>query len=77
MNRADAPSSFDPLRPPPRRGALFTLVDGQGRLLLQHRTDDAPLHPGAWGFFGGAVEPGESVEDGLVREAAEELGGSA
>jgi 8-oxo-dGTP diphosphatase len=58
----------------PARGALFTLVDDEGRFLLQHRTDDAPVLPGYWGFFGGGVEPGEGARETVVREAREELG---
>ena len=56
-----------------REGALFTLIDTTGRILLQHRTDDAPILPGHWAFFGGGLEPGESAEQALAREAAEEL----
>lgn len=56
-----------------RRAALLILVDGQGRLLLQHRDDDAPAYPGQWGFFGGGVERGESPREGMLREALEEL----
>jgi 8-oxo-dGTP diphosphatase len=32
------------------------------------------FHPGCWGCFGGALEHGESEEDGLKRELFEELG---
>jgi len=47
----------------------------EGRVLLQHR-DDFPhiRHPGRWAFFGGHLEPGESPEDGALREIEEELG---
>jgi len=44
-----------------------------GRLLLEHRTDDAPVNPGQWGFFGGGAEPRESPEACLLRELKEEL----
>jgi mutator protein MutT len=57
-----------------RKGAIFTLIDDQDRILLQHRTDDAPAYPGTWGFFGGRVEDGETPEEALRREAKEELG---
>ena len=32
-----------------------------GRVLLQHRTNDAPAYPGYWGMFGGG---GEAQDDG-------------
>lgn len=53
--------------------ALF--VDGGGRVLLQQR-DDKPGLPfaGMWTFFGGAVEAGETPEQAVYREVAEELG---
>lgn len=60
------------LIPAPAVAAL--LVTPDGRYLLQHR-DDFPgiFFPGFWGAFGGAVEPGEKVEDALRRELYEEL----
>ena len=45
------------------------IFDEQGRLLLQKRTDC-----GEWGFLGGMVELGESVEEAAVREVKEESG---
>ena len=54
--------------------SVFTLVDVNGRFLLQHRTDDAPRAPGYWSFFGGRIERGEKPELALLREAREELG---
>ena len=44
------------------------------RILLQHRTDDAPVSPGLWGFFGGSCEGNEEAEETLKREILEELG---
>ncbi len=49
------------------------LTDNRHRILLQHRTDDAPTFPGHWSFFGGGVEPGETPTQAVIREAAEEL----
>lgn len=49
------------------------LYDDQRRILLQHRTDDAPTFAGYWSFFGGGVEPGETLEQAAIREASEEL----
>jgi 8-oxo-dGTP pyrophosphatase MutT (NUDIX family) len=31
--------------------------------------------PGTWGLAGGKIEPGETIEQGLLREIKEELGG--
>ncbi len=46
--------------------------DGDGRLLLVQRRND----PGAglWSVPGGRVEPGETDEQALIREMAEETG---
>ena len=54
--------------------ACFIVFDGEGRMLLQHRTDDAPSFPGFHGLFGGSLELDELPEDALRREAKEELG---
>jgi 8-oxo-dGTP pyrophosphatase MutT (NUDIX family) len=50
-------------------GAAILVVDEQNRLLLMKRSDS-----GCWGPPGGAVEPGEVVEDAARREAFEETG---
>ena len=50
-------------------GAAVVALDAHGRVLLQHRTDD-----GSWGVVGGALEPGESLEDCARRELREEAG---
>lgn len=50
--------------------------DGQGRVLLQQRID--PLIPsanGKWELPGGRIDYGETPEQALVREFAEETGG--
>ena len=54
--------------------ALILLYDEQKRILLQHRSEDAPALPGYWAFFGGAIEKVESPEQSVRREAKEELG---
>jgi 8-oxo-dGTP pyrophosphatase MutT (NUDIX family) len=58
-----------------RRFAGALLIDEFGRYLLQIR-DDRPgiLHPGAFGLFGGGVEPGESAGEAMARELEEEIG---
>lgn len=43
--------------------------DEKGRILLQKRSDY-----GDWGLPGGAMEPGESIEETMIREVKEETG---
>ena len=50
-------------------GAVVLIVDEQDRLLMMRRSDN-----GNWGVPGGAVEPGELVEDAACRETLEESG---
>jgi ADP-ribose pyrophosphatase YjhB (NUDIX family) len=45
------------------------VLDPQGRILLQRRTDD-----GTWGLPGGLLEIGEAPEEAVVRETKEEMG---
>ena len=45
------------------------LRDGDGRILLQRRSDN-----GRWGLPGGSVEIGESVGEAIMREVREETG---
>ena len=55
--------------------AVAILLDESGRYLLQRR-DDMPRiwYPGHWGFFGGAIEPGEDALQAVIRELVEEIG---
>ncbi|GIP49370.1 hypothetical protein J53TS2_29610 [Paenibacillus sp. J53TS2] len=48
-------------------GACVILIDGEGRLLLQQRTDN-----GLWGLPGGSMEPGEEMKEVAKRELFEE-----
>lgn len=56
------------------RSSALVLVSADGRLLLQHRSADAPRAANQWGFFGGAAEADETPAEAAVREAREELG---
>ncbi|MEM7301151.1 MAG: NUDIX domain-containing protein [Pseudomonadota bacterium] len=44
-----------------------------GLVMLARRSAERPAYGGKWSFPGGHVEPGESLEDALVRELDEEL----
>lgn len=60
---------------PPRRLVLVVaaaMIDAQGRVLLAQRPEGKSL-AGLWEFPGGKVEPGEGLEDALIRELHEEL----
>ena len=52
-----------------RPGVSAVIIDPDGRVLLQQRTDND-----CWGLPGGAVEFGESVLAALHREVMEETG---
>jgi 8-oxo-dGTP diphosphatase len=56
-----------------RHVSVLILYDGHGRILLQHRTADAPSFPDYWGLFGGGIEDGETPEQAVKREILEEL----
>jgi ADP-ribose pyrophosphatase YjhB (NUDIX family) len=55
--------------PQPREGADALVRDARGRVLLVRRADD-----GRWAMPGGWVDPGETPEQAVVREVAEETG---
>ena len=48
----------------------------EGRFLMIRRAPGV-LAGGAWCFVGGAIEPGETQPQAVVREFAEEVGGRA
>ncbi len=52
-----------------RPSVAAIIRDGEGRLLLQRRSDN-----GRWGLPGGSVEIGESVREAIIREVREETG---
>lgn len=56
-----------------RRVAIFTLIDDHGRMLCQLRDNKPRYRPGMWGLFGGGIEPGETPEQAVIREAREEI----
>jgi len=48
-------------------------VDGEACLVLTKRRHDLPQHAGQVSLPGGAVEPDETIEQGALREAHEEI----
>ena len=52
--------------------AAVALIDGRDRVLLAQRPPGKKM-AGLWEFPGGKVEPGETPEQALVRELAEEI----
>lgn len=59
---------------PPRIGWVGALLLRDGRVLLALRALHKALAPGRWDLPGGHVEPGETPEQALWRELAEETG---
>lgn len=50
-------------------GVIAVVTDEAGRILLQRRGDN-----GLWGLPGGAVDPGETPAEAVIREVREETG---
>lgn len=49
-------------------------VNSEGKVLLMQREDTDEFEPGRWGFPGGKVMQGETIQDGAKREFEEETG---
>ena len=56
-------------RPTPLTTGDAAIIDGEGRILLIRRADN-----GKWAMPGGALDVGETVAQGVQREALEETG---
>jgi 8-oxo-dGTP diphosphatase len=58
-----------------REGTSILFVDRCERVLLFLRDDKSDIpYPGCWDILGGHVEDGETPEECIVREMAEEIG---
>ncbi|MGW6738441.1 NUDIX hydrolase [Streptomyces sp. NPDC055013] len=60
--------------PGDRRLAAAVVMDDQQRVLLVRRSERERFLPRVWGVPCGKLEPGESPEDGALRELKEETG---
>jgi isopentenyldiphosphate isomerase len=51
------------------------IIDAKDRIFLQKRSQKKQIQPGKWDTaVGGHITSGEKIDDGIKREAAEELG---
>ena len=57
-----------------RMAANVIVMNGEGKVLVMHRGETAPVRPLTWDFPGGEVQPGEDPLKAAVRETLEETG---
>ena len=55
-------------------GASSIILNDEGKILLMKRAEQCSAFPGCWGLVGGFLDWGETAEEGLKREAEEEIG---
>lgn len=60
--------------PGDRRLAAAVVMDDKQRVLLVRRSEKERFLPRVWGVPCGKLEPGESAQDGALRELKEETG---
>ena len=57
-----------------QRVIVCPLIENEGAYLLCRMAPDRGVFPGTWALSGGGMDPGETIENALRREIAEELG---
>ena len=57
-----------------QRVIVCPIIENNGEVLLCKMADDRGVFPGQWALSGGGMEPGEQMEEALLREIREELG---
>ena len=50
------------------------IINGDGKILVIHRTSTAPSNPNKWDFPGGEIDFGEKAIESIIREIKEETG---
>lgn len=68
-----APETVSEDRAEPKSAGCIIVAEDTGRWCLQQRSDTVS-DPGVWSTWGGGVEPGETLEQAVRRELAEEGG---
>ena len=68
-----APETVSENSKQPQSAGCIIVAEDTGRWCLQQRSDTVS-DPGVWSTWGGGVEPGETLEDTVRRELAEEGG---
>ena len=56
-----------------KRSALLIGLNKEGKILLHHKTADAPTNANLWVLMGGSIEQGEEPQAAMSREIQEEL----
>ena len=57
---------------PHKQIGVAVICNDQGKILIDRRLDKGDM-AGLWEFPGGKIEPGETVEDCVIREIKEEI----
>jgi 8-oxo-dGTP diphosphatase len=67
-------AKINQLRKPFVLSVRMLIHDENGRCLLLKRSVNNKSNVGKWEFPGGKIDPGEKIEDAMLREVAEETG---